>query len=163
MQCYYEYISSNTNEDKCKITRVCAVDSLCKVKEYLEKIKAPEIRSVFTKFRIDINNIMDCKNRSFRYKHVTSSLCSNCNETQHVYHVMFACNMDTIYKHRQNFEDIYSRYVKDFTRRCNQDKLKEIMNVNPRCSGANREQATEVICNYIKILYNMINASIIET
>ncbi len=37
------------------------------------------------------------------------------------------------------------------------------MNVNPRCSGANREKATEAICNYITILYNMINASIIET
>ncbi len=37
------------------------------------------------------------------------------------------------------------------------------MNVNPRCSVANREKAIEEICNYIKILYNMINASIIET
>ncbi len=80
-----------------------------------------------------------------------------------LYHVMFACKMDTIYKHKPIFEDRYSKYVKGFTRRCNQDKLKEIMNVNPRCSSANRENATKAICNYIKILYNMINASIIET
>ncbi len=37
------------------------------------------------------------------------------------------------------------------------------MTVNPRCSGVNREKATNVICKYIKILYNMINACIIET
>ncbi len=61
MQSYYEYISSNTNEDKCKITQVCVVDSPYKVKEYLETINAPDIRSIFTKFRIDINNTMDCK------------------------------------------------------------------------------------------------------
>ncbi len=90
MQRYYEYISSNSNEDKCKITRVYAVDSPYNVKEYPEKIKAPEIRSIFTKFRIDINNTMECKNRSFRYKNVTSSLCPKCNETQDIYHVMFA-------------------------------------------------------------------------
>ncbi len=71
--------------------------------------------------------------------------------------------MDTFYKHRHIFEDRYSKYVKGFTRRCDQDKLKEIINVNPRCPGANRENTTESICNYIKILYNMINASIIET
>ncbi len=65
MQHYYEYISSKTNEDKCKFTRVCAVDSPYKVKEYLEIIKAPDIRSIFTKFRIDINNTMDCKNSSY--------------------------------------------------------------------------------------------------
>ncbi len=106
---------------------------------------------------------MNCKNRSFRYKNATSSLYSRCNESQDVFHVMFACKMDTIYKHRQIFEDRYSKYVKGFARRCDQDKLKEIMYVNPRCSGANREKATEAICNYIKILYNMINASIIET
>ncbi len=106
---------------------------------------------------------MDCKNRSFRYKNVTSSLCPKCNETKDVYHVIFACKMDTIYKHRQIFEDRYSKYVKGFARRCDQDKLKEIMNVNPRCTGANREKATEAICNYIEILYKMINACIIET
>ncbi len=121
MQHYYEYISSNTNEDKCKITRVCVVDSPYKVKEYLEIIKAPDIRSIFSTFRIDINNTMDCKNRSFRYKNVTSSLCPKCNETQDVYHVMFACKMDTIYKHRQICEDRYSKYVKGFARRCDQD------------------------------------------
>ncbi len=106
---------------------------------------------------------MDCKNRCFRYKNVTSSLRPKCNETQDVNHVMSACKMDTFYKYRQIFEDRYSKYIKGFTRRCDQDKLKEIMNVNPRCSGKNREKATEAICNYIKMLYNMINASIIET
>ncbi len=76
---------------------------------------------------------------------------------------MFACKMDTIFKHRQIFEERYLKYVKGFTRRCNGDKLKEIMTLNPRCSGVNREKATKAICNYIKILYNIINASIIET
>ncbi len=104
---------------------------------------------------------MHCKNRSFRYKNVTISLCHKCNETQDVYHVMFACKMNTIYKHRHMFEDRYSKYVKGFTRRSDKDKLKETMHVNPRCSGANIEKATEAIYNYIKILYNMINASII--
>ncbi len=123
---HYEYISSNSNEDKCKIIRVCAVDNPYKVTEYLEIIKAPDIRSIFTKCGIDINNTMDCKNRSFTYKNVTSSLCPKSNETQHVYHVMFARKMDTIYKHRQTFEERYSKYVKGFTRRCDQDNLKTL-------------------------------------
>ncbi len=58
---------------------------------------------------------------------------------------MFACKMDTIYKHRQSFEDKYSKYVKGFARRCDQVKLKEIMNVKSQMSRC--KKATKAICN----------------
>ncbi len=62
-------------------------------------------------------------------------VCPKSKETQDAYNVMFACKMDIIYKHRKIFEDRYSKYVKGFTRRCDQDKLKEIINVNHKMFG----------------------------
>jgi hypothetical protein len=154
-QKYYEYVYDDNNEKKCQIIKECINNRHYSVQKYPNKIKSPGIRSIFTKFRININNTMDCKNRSFRYKNITNNLCTQCNEIQNVHHVMFKCKVETLYKNRQLFEERYTKYVKDFPGRTDYEKMRELLMLNPRCADEFKDKAIEVICNYIKILYSM--------
>jgi len=156
IQKYNEYIHDEKNNDKCKIVKKCVTNVQYKAAKYLDKIKSPSVRSVFTKFRLDINNTQDCKNRSFRYKHIASNLCINCNEAQDVYHILFKCKINVIDKNRKIFYERYSKYVKDFSSKQEADQLKEIFMLNPACADEYKEKAFEVVCNYVKILYSLI-------
>ncbi len=65
---------------------------------------------------------MDCKNRSFRYNNVTSSLCPKYNETQDVYHVKW-----TLFINIDRFLRIDTpNMVRYFARRSDQDKVKKL-------------------------------------
>ena len=87
-----------------------------KQREYLSNIKSPEIRSIFTKFRLDTNCMLGSLRRSFRKNKITNSACICDEGEQEVEHVLFNCkNKEIIYiSIREHFEDRYCRYVKNF-------------------------------------------------
>ena len=67
-----------------------------KKQSYLSKIESPEIRSTFSKLRLDVNATLDCKYRSFRFKNVPDKNCQSCNSLQSVTHLLLHCQHQTI-------------------------------------------------------------------
>ncbi len=74
-----------------------SVKIACTQKKNLSGIESPQIRSIFTKLRIDINSAWDSKVRSFRYKNVQSNQCTYCKSTQDIEHILLHCNHPDIY------------------------------------------------------------------
>ena len=58
---------------------------------FCSNIKSPEIRSIFTKFRIDANCTLASLLRSFRNNKITSSICVCGGGEQEVEHALFNC------------------------------------------------------------------------
>ncbi len=88
--------------------------------------------SIITKLRIDMNCTLDSKNRSFRYRNVTTNECTHCKEVQSVEHLLLHCKHPDI--------DIF------YTKYC-----------NPTCSSENKEKAKEAIYMYIKQVYYILD------
>ncbi len=127
-------------------------------KKNLSSIESPQIRSIFTKLRIDINSTLDSKVRSFRYKNVQSNQCTYCKSTQDVVHPLLHWNYPDMISNRSTFFRKYSQYSYKFLEKENTGKTREIFNLNPSCTPNNMSKAKESICMYIKQLcWNLEN------
>ncbi len=108
-QKYDECMNDMNNVDKCKITNICK-NSMYSEKKNLSGIELPQIRSIFTKLRIDINSTWDSKVRSFRYKNVQSNKCTYCKSTQDIEHIVLHFNHPDMTRNRKTFFRKYSQY-----------------------------------------------------
>ncbi len=127
---------------------------------YLTEIESSDIRSIFTKLRIDMNCSWDCKNRSFWYKNVTSNICTSCNQVENVEHVLLHCNHPVLSDNRETFHKKYCQYVKHFSIKNSHDQIAEILNLNPSCSQELKYKAVECICSFIKKAYFILNTKL---
>ena len=111
--------------------------------QYLDKIKSPDIRAIFTRLRIDINILNSCK---FRFRKVMSPDCPNCTQqVETVEHLLLHCeafdNLRGIFFRRMNVK--YPR----FDQMSNENKLRAILNLD--CPKEN----INICCNYVKDIY----------
>ena len=59
------------------------------------------IRSMFTRMRIDTNCTLDSSLRSFKHNTTEEALCKECNVHQSVSHVLLECNKSELTKNRE--------------------------------------------------------------
>ena len=122
--------------------------------KYLNEIDSPQTRSIFSKLRLDVNSTLDCKVRSFRFKEAIINTCNYCTDkTQDIPHILLYCNHPTIKSCRNNFIDNYAKFSKDFRKKSDTTKIKEILNVNPPCNKHEKDKAIECITTYVKNIY----------
>ena len=105
-----QYTTNLSNQEKCKVINYC-YGELYVQREYLNNIKSPDMRSILTKLRIDMNCTVDSHYRSFRRKNVDSGVCPCGWEKQIVEHVLFECVNIKLAKARRKFEEGYCIYV----------------------------------------------------
>ncbi len=147
---YNEYVHRNNtdNYEKCQMIRTCKMGPY-QQSEYLDKIESPSMRTIFTRLRIDSNNLNDCKFRSYRFKNQDTDKCTFCpGEIDSVEHLILHCRHPEILKARNMFYDTYSTYHNNFVRLPDNEKLYYILNVTHGASSA-----THVICSFIKRIY----------
>ncbi len=60
---------------------------------------------------------------------------------------------------RSVFEN-YKMYTGDFIFLSEDAKLRELLNVKPKCKTEDKAKATEAICNYIKSIYFVIDKEV---
>ena len=111
--------------------------------QYLDKIKSPDIRAIFTRLRIDMNNLNSCR---FRFRKVMSPDCPNCSQqVETVEHLLLQC------KTFDNLRDTFTRKMAfkypRFVQMSNDHKLKAILNLD--CPQEN----INICCNYVKQIY----------
>ncbi len=99
---------------------------------------------------------LDSKNCNFRYKDVTSNICT-CNQVQNVEHVLLHCNYPVLSDNRETFHKKYCQYVKHFNVKNNHDQIAEILNLNPSCSQEHKYKPVECVCTFIKKAYFILN------
>ncbi len=119
-------------------------------KEYLSKIRSPTLRATVTKLMVDSNNTKDCKFRSFRFKSFETDVCEECEVKHDVKHILIYCNRGILQESRRIFTNNYEQYVPGFVNLFDDKKLKEILNVHPKCNETSIDVATEEICKFIK-------------
>ena len=92
---------------------------------YIEKIKSPDIRKVFTRLRVDINILNGCQ---FRFHPNVSKRCIHCrNVTEGVKHFLLDC--DYFKRKRDTFYRIISNRYSNFVHLSADSKLKFILNL----------------------------------
>ncbi len=152
-QKYHEYITDSANNDKCHITKICSTNDYSK-KQYLQVIKKPAVRSLVTKLRIDSNSTLDCKYRSFRFKSSLNNTCDVCGACDNVEHLLLECKKDSTKNARSVFYNNMCKFVKGFKDMQKHEQIKQILNVNPKCSKVDLEEAITTICKFIKCVYD---------
>ncbi len=51
------------------------------------------------------------------------------------------------------FFENYKKYAGDFIFQSEDAKLRELLNVKPKCKSEDKAKATEAICNYVRSIY----------
>ena len=75
------YCLDSINLEKYKVMNACQQD-LYETKPYLSQLRSANVRSMFTKIRIDANCTLDSQLRSFRNTKTKDPLCKKCNNVQ---------------------------------------------------------------------------------
>ena len=151
LQKYNEYITSGENVEKCHVNNLCINTSEYKMKGYLETVRCPTVRTSITKYRIDANNTLDCKLRSFRFKSICSNICERCLVRDDVKHKLLYCyKTDSA---RNIFLNSMSSYVKNFNQCSDKEKIHQILNVSPKCKEKDTTNAITSIVKYIRDIY----------
>ncbi len=159
IQQYRAYLNDEANSDKCHLAKTCD-KGVYNISQYLWNVKSPQIRSIIAKYRLDVNNTLDSKYRSFRCKNINSNLCRFCNVRQSVKHIQLECSFRNLERKREEFSENYKKNASDFIFPSENDKLREVLNVKPKCKTEDKAKATESICNYIRSIYFVIDKEV---
>ena len=96
-----------------------------KFKDYLSRIRNPDIRTIFTKFRIDMNDLNTCR---YRLKKCISPKCDVCpSEDEDVKHVLFMCSKYNLI--RKSFYDDICNRIPHFMELPVTEKMKIVLNM----------------------------------
>ena len=94
-------------------------------KGYLSRVRNPDIRTIFTKLRIDMNELNACR---FRLKKILSPKCNVClNEDEDVKHVLFKCSKYELL--RKCFYDNISKKPPYFISLSNSNKMNIVLDM----------------------------------
>ncbi len=127
---------------------------------YLLNVRSPQIRSIIAKYRLDLNNTLNSKYRRFRCKHIISNSCRFCNVRQSVKHILLECSFRILKRKREVFFENYKCYTGDFIFLSEDAKLRELLNVKPKCKTEDKAKTIEAICNYIRSIYFVIDKEV---
>ncbi len=159
IQQYRVYLNDEANSHKCHLAKTCD-KGVYNLSHYLSNIKSPQIRSIIAKYRLDVNNKLNSKCRSFRCKNIPNNLCRFYNVRQHVKHVKLECSFRNLERKREVFFDNYKKRAGEFIFQSEDAKLREILKGKPKCKIEDKAKATEAICNYIRSIYFVIDKEV---
>ena len=143
------YCLDSINLEKCKVINACQQD-LYETKPYLSQLRSANVRSMFTKMRIDANCTLDSQLRSFRNTKTKDPLCKECNDVQSVTHVLLTCQNEDLTKNRTTFENQFCKYVCKYPMFSTQEKLQTVLNLKLLCKKEDEDDAIETICTFVK-------------
>ncbi len=63
------------------------------------------------------------------------------------------CSFRNLERKREVFFEIYNKYAGDFIFQSEDAKLRELLNVKPKCKTEHKAKAIEAICNYFRSIY----------
>ena len=108
------------NSNRFKTLQV--IHSEYKIQNYIEKIKNPEIREIYTRLRIDLNCLSTSKSQGDQQR----DLCQFCHsEPEDVAHFLFKCNY-----YQDVRTDFYNRIDSNFDQRTISEKMHYVLNVD---------------------------------
>ena len=140
----YEQNTLAKIRDSDRLTVLASLKSDFNFSTYINKIKSPDVRKIYTRLRIDLNKLNVCQ---FRYGKVPSAICTECNaQNETVIHLLFYCKR---YQGLRNtFIETLSKENSNFTNLSDERKLKYVLNLDcPRSMEG-------LCCNYVKNVYN---------
>ena len=145
-------MKSNTQSGKSLIISRCYGTECYGKRRYLDLVRNPDIRTIFTRLRLDANKLADSKYRSYRFKNQTDNCCSECHVVDDVLHRLFYCNKTGLRHVRLKFfRDI--SYCRDLQLLNDEDKLFFILNAAPGVREVDASNAISLVCTFVKNVY----------
>ena len=155
IQTFDTYCLDSINSEKCKVINACQQD-LYETKPYLSQLRSANVRSMFTKMRIDANCTLDSQLRSFRNTKTKDPLCKECNDVQSVTHVLLTCKNKDLTENRTMFENKICKHVYKYPMFSTQEKLQTVLNLKLLCKKEDKDDAIETICTFVKNTYRIV-------
>ncbi len=91
IQIHNDYVNSNAQSGKSLVISQCYRMESYGKRKYLDLVKNPDIRTIFSRLRLDVNKLVDSKYRSYRSKNQADNCCFECHVTDDVIHRLFYC------------------------------------------------------------------------
>ncbi len=153
MQKYNSYVTENLVTGKTLIVaHFC--NKQYEKSNYLDVIQRPDIRTVFTRLRIDSNKLADSKFRSYRYKSQLDDNCSDCQVRESVVHRILHCKKGELGKIRSAFYKVINDAVNNnFLSISDKEKINFILNVAPDTADSVRDKVVSAICKFVNDVY----------
>ena len=151
-----QYVQDDANLDRCQVIKRCQKLPYS-MKEYLNCVRSPHVRSILTKLRLDTNCTLDSQSRSYRGKKPIDTECKTCKTTQSVQHILFECKMTELCNVRNVFEQKICDLIKEYRTIENGEKLRQVLSIEPDCQVQDRPEAQRYICTFVKDIYNIVN------
>ncbi len=82
------------------------------------------------------------------------------NIVSFVKHILLECSFRNVERKREVFFENYKKYAGDFIFLSEDAKLRELVNVKPKCKTEDKAKATKAICNYIRSIYFVIDKEV---
>ena len=155
IQTFDTYCRDSINSEKCKVINACQQD-LYETKPYLSQLGSANVRSMFTKMRIDANCTLDSQLRSFRNTKTKDPLCKECNDVQSATHVLLTCKNKDLTENRTMFENKICKHVYKYPMFSTQEKLPTVLNLKLLCKKEDQDDAIETICTFVKSTYRIV-------
>ena len=155
IQTFDTYCLDSINSEKCKVINACQQD-LYETKPYLSQLRSANVRSMFTKMRIDANCTLDSQLRSFRNTKTKDPLCKECNDVQSVTHVLLTCKNKDLTENRTMFVNKICKHVYKYPMFSTQEKLQTVLNLKLLCKKEDKDDAIETICTFVKNTYRIV-------
>ena len=152
IQKYDSYIKANIETGQTCVLENCH-DINYRKRHYLTAVQSPDIRTIFTRLRIDSNKLADSKLRSFRYKSQLDDNCSDCQVQESVTHRLLYCTKGGLDKIRESFYKAMNEVVKNFSLFENCKKINFILNVASDTNDFVRAKVVSYLCKFVKDMY----------
>ena len=121
------------------------------ISKYLPNIRDPLIRKTFTRLRIDLNILQECKSRqnTTDSNNTTCPLCHSSNET--VSQFLNECNDNELTNHRIHFKNLMLPLMPEFGTMSNAEKLQVILNLK---NVESNSPVLGLICKHVMKMYS---------
>ncbi len=152
IQTHSDYIESNLHSGKSLVASKCYRTECYGKRKYLDLVKNPDVRTIFTRLRLYASKLADSKYRSYRFKNQADDNCSECHVTDDVLHRIFYCNKVGLRNVRSTFfRDISN--CRDLQSSDDNDKLSFILNAASGVGDRDASKAISLVCAFVKRIY----------
>ncbi len=152
IQSHSDYINSNLQSGKTFILSKCYTGLYGKSK-YLDLVKNPDIRTIFTRLRLDANKLADSKYRSYRFKDQKDNYCSECQIADGVLHRFFHCHKKGLKESRETFYKGITNMYKNFHSLNDYEKACFVLNGGLGIKGLDMANIMPLLCSFVKRIY----------
>jgi hypothetical protein len=129
--------------------------SLCKrgyeytCSDYLDIVKSPSIRTVFSRLRIKQSKL---KGHQFN---IDDMNCIKCNMTEDTKHLLFECQEQKLVEVRYRYLNSIHKLLENFEYLSTEEQVRQVLNLNFHCKPECNSEIQRLTCKFVNDMYHI--------